>query len=1084
MYRFKKYALIAMAALGVQVAMAQVKTLSGTVSDENNLPLAGTTVMVEGTTNGTMADEDGKWSLTAEVGQTLLFDYLGYEPQSVLIGKSSVYNIKMRPSSEMMEELVVVGYGVQKKVNVTGAVATVDYSELSSSRPITSTATLLQGASAGLYVKQTSGLPGSEGVSMKIRGTGTLNSGANPLVIIDGFEGTLDYVDAKDIQTISVLKDAASCAIYGNRGANGVILITTKNPKEGNFNIEYEGVFAYQSPQSHFDLISNYADYMEIMNESAENVNQAPIFSPFVIEQWREAEKDPYGLADSGYPNYVAYPNTDWMDAMYNNSFYQRHTVSSSGSSKRIRYNMSLSYYDNPGTMDLTGLKRFSYRANVSSQVKDWLELGMRFYGYRQDVEEGNFTGSVSSQWMRMIPGIYPYYDGKYGWMECDSQDSNSRNNLYFLHRNRGNSTYHYANATAYTVITLPFDIKYKASFNYTARGKHSTSTGYALNAWSFSQNKIKKYYEDLTQITIYNNQSRFYNWTFQTDLSWAKTIGKHDISAMVGFEAFDYTQSDETARKKNVANNVLRQLNNALELDKIEGDMTDYSAMSVFGRATYAYDEKYMAEVNLRYDGSSRFAKESRWGIFPSVSAGWRISEEGFMQGSGIDNLKLRASWGMLGNNAVGNYEWQSLYDVGYDYAFGNTLTSGAVATLSNQLLQWETTTSIDVGLDLAVFQNRLTFEADWYRKYTDGILYAVPIYATIGNKAAPVQNQCAVSNHGIELTLGWRDSIGDFSYGISGNFTRNWNRVEAYKGALQAGWVTGEDGIRTYKTNIGDVSTQYDGVYRTVEGRQIKEYHLLNLYHGTGNHFFEDGSVNPAGGPKDGMIRTEDDMAWLRAMVEAGNEFLPNKNVDKTGIWYGDYIYSDENGDGIYGGADDYTFQNISQTPTLFYGFNIDMSYKGFDLSVRFAGAGGAAKYWRYVGLSSYGTSKDYTLRKDIAYDHYFYDPDRPDDPRTNLTSKNGRLTLTASKGQSESPSTLWLFKTDYLKLQNVTLGYNFPRKWMNKIGIEGLRIYLSGENLYTFTDYPGMDPAYDSASNYYPQIRQLTMGVNLKF
>lgn len=322
-------------------AMAQRNVITGVVYDESGLPLTGASVIVEGTNRGVTTDSYGKYRIEAAPEEALIFNFLGYRSQKFKVGASTVLNAEMVPESQILDELVVVGYGVQKKVNVTGSVSTVDYEELSQSRPATTTSGLLQGVSAGLYVSQTSGKPGSEGVSMRIRGVGTLNDAA-PLVIVDGFEGTINNVNPQDIASISVLKDAASCAIYGNRGANGVILITTKTAKEGRFNIEYTGMVAYQEPEHYFDVISNYADYMEIMNESAWNVGKANVFSQTMIDLWREKEKTPNGIADSGYPNYVAYPNVDWMEAIFTPSVYQKHSISASGSTERIKYLMSV----------------------------------------------------------------------------------------------------------------------------------------------------------------------------------------------------------------------------------------------------------------------------------------------------------------------------------------------------------------------------------------------------------------------------------------------------------------------------------------------------------------------------------------------------------------------------------------------------------------------------------------------------------------------------------------------------------------------------------------------------------------------
>lgn len=1064
---------------------AQNISVKGRVTDSSNTPLPGAGVLVPGTSTGVMTDFDGYYTITVDANAVLEYSYIGYQSQTVNVAGRSSIDVILADSENFLEETVVIGYGTQKKVNVTGSVATTDYTQIAKSRPITSTAAALVGMNAGVMVRQTSSNPGSEDVTIRIRGIGTLNDSA-PLVIIDGFEGSIGNVNPDDIASISILKDAASCAIYGNRGANGVVLVTTKggNDKARN-TISYSGQMAINEPANKFSLVSNYADYMEIMNESAENVGASSIYSQAMIDLWREKSLDPYGTADSGYPNYVAYPNTDWVDAMFNRNIYQKHNISASGASGGIKYLMSASYMDNPGIVDNTGYKRIQLRANVSSQVTDWMEIGMKLWGYKGIREINDFEGA-SGYMSRATPGIYPYYDGKFGWMENPEQSSNSRNNLYFFNRLGGSSKSIYANAAIFTNIKLPFGIKYHASFNYT----HSTGDYMKYvnlgGAYSFSRGQEAYTYNNLANRYTEIQNSNTAHWTFQTNLSWNKTIAsKHDIGVLAGFEALYHNVGKNSARRKNASSEFLHEIKTMSEMVLIDGNHSDYAAASVFGRATYAYDSRYLLEVNLRYDGSSRFSPQARWGLFPSVSAGWRISQEPWMKGSGIDNLKLRASWGQLGNNSIGDYDYLSTYTAGaVYYPIGNNQVSGVLPTLSNDALEWETTTSYNVGLELGILNNRLTLETDLYRKDTDGILYQAPLFATVGTKAAPFQNLCGVRNIGAEITLGWKDTIGDFQYNVSANFTRNKNVVSKYKGALEAGWVVNADGSRSYVSNIGDVSTGTS--QRVLEGHIINEWYLAPVYSGNGSHFFADGSVNPAGGPRDGMIRTPDDMAWLEAMIGAGAEFLPNKTVAKDKIWYGDLIYSDLNGDGIYGGTDDYQFMGKGVTPQFYYGFNFDAAYKGIDFSVALSGSGGNAIYWRHGGYNAYGTRADLSLPSELAYDHYFYDPENPDDARTNLNSKHGRLTLNYGSEQSGAGvnSTHFFYDLDFLRVKNLTLGYSFPEKWMKKISLSNLRVYFSGENLFTFTKFPGMDPEFNSTTNYYAMLRQYTFGISIKF
>ncbi|WP_205966348.1 SusC/RagA family TonB-linked outer membrane protein [Parapedobacter sp. SGR-10] len=1061
----------------------QTNRVSGKVLGEDRAPLSGASVKILDKVQSVNTGSSGEFEIVCGPEDVLVFTYLGYEPQQVAVRGRNYLEVVLAMQSSVLEDVVVVGYGIQKRVNVTGAVTSVNYSEQAQSRPATTTAGILAGLSPGLAIQQPSGRPGQEGVMIRVRGVGTLNNAA-PLVIVDGFETTIGNVNPDDIASMSILKDAASSAIYGNRAANGVILITTKTGTSKP-TVSFNSIVSLNKPQNYVDIISNYADYMSIINESAENIDVALPFSQAMIDLWREKENDPNGIADSGYPNYVAYPNTDWMDAFFNDEIYQRHALSISGASNSTNYLMSMSYMDNPGIMINSGMKKVMLRANVASKVNSWLEVGTKLWGYENSLQMNGLDNAFSFM-TRAVPGIYPYHDGKYGWRENPEQSSNSRNNLYFADRVNGMDRTFYTNSTLFADVTLPYSLKYNISLNYIRQNGGYKFNERTLNAFSFRTGNWDYYYEDLEKLflRVRNDNSR--RWTAQSTLSWNRTFAhKHDIAALLGFEAL-YNNSDNSFVEKNgFLSDKLVELNTVSNMVAITGTQTDFATQSVFGRMQYAYDNRYLLEMNLRYDGSSRFARQSRWGVFPSVSAGWRIDQEAFMANTKIDNLKLRGSWGKLGNHSIGNYDYQATYASGSTYSFGGSLAPGMVASLSNNLLEWETTTMSNIGVELGILKNRLTFETDLYNKVTDGILFRAPVYATVGVKSPPYQNIAEVTNKGMEFTLGWRDKVKDFSYGVSANFTRNWNQVTKYRGRLNAGWVTDENGLRKYETNIGDVATVVGNERRTMEGKLINEYFLLNTYSGDGNYFFNDGSVNPKGGPQDGMIRTEDDMQWLQAMVDAGNEFLPNKTIGKKGIWYGDYIYDDTNGDGVYGDPNDYTFQNVAMTPKYTYGFQLNLGWKDISLSTLWAGAGGHSVYYRFPGINAYSTRADLTIPKEIAYDHYFYDPINPDDPRTNVTSKHGRLTMNYGSEQNggSNYSNLWLYKADYLKLKNLTLGYTVPRKWIGKIGFQDVRLYVSGENLFTFTKFPGMDPEFTETLQFYSNLSQYSIGLNIK-
>ncbi|MEA4983282.1 MAG: TonB-dependent receptor [Paludibacter sp.] len=1078
-----KVTFIMLTVLSVQLIFAQSKSFNGRVLDEKKEPVVGATVIVKGTNNGVITDFDGNFKISALPDNQIVVSYIGYATQTIKVGAQTFLQIQLEPNVTALEDVVVIGYGTQKKVNLTGSVSTVDYSKQAMSRPITSTATALSGLSPGVQVMQGSGNPGSESVTINIRGVGTLNT-SSPLVIVDGFESSISAVSPDDIETISVLKDAASCAIYGNRGANGVILITTKTGKGDKITVSYNGLFSYNQPSNLYKEVSNYADYMEFMNEAAVNVNSSPTFSQATIDLWREKQADPNGLSDSGYPNYVAYPNIDWMEALFTETWYKKHALTVSESSKKSNNLFSATYLDNPGIIQGTSSKKYQLRANITNNVTDWLQIGTKLWGYENDIDR-NQLSNVFSYISRSSPGIYPYYDGKYGYLENSEESTTARNNLFFLNRTGGYYKNTYINASLFSTVSFPQNIKYNVSFNYNrywSKQKYYVNT---LSAYSFRRDEVAYSGYALENLNLQMSYEGNNRWVFQNNLSWNKKIAnKHEISAMAGYESTYYNSDWTNASKTGLIDDAITELSTATEMTAITGTQQDEASQSIFGRATYAYDSRYLLEANLRYDGSSKFYQLSRWGLFPSFSAGWRISEETFMADANIDNLKIRASWGKLGNNSISNYAYQATYNTDYKYVFGGSTSNGiAQTTLSNNYLRWETTTSANVGIDLGILDNRLSAELEGYNRITDGILYRVPIYATLGNKTAPYQNLCEVTNKGAELTLTWQDKLGDFNYRVSVNGSRNYNQVSKYNGRLVEGWVDDGQGGRTYKSNIGDVTTKVDDFRRVLEGKIINEFYLLNVYTGNGTYFNADQTVNVAGGPKDGMIRTEEDMAWLQAMINAGYTFYPNQSIRKTGIWYGDYIYADKNEDGIYGNDYDKEFQNISLTPKIYYGLQASASWKGFDFSMNWAGAAGFAIYWRYLGLNSYSTQDGYSLPYDIAYDHYFYDPDNPTDPRTNLTSKNARLTKNYQNSQNEANSTLWLYRGDYLKLKNLTFGYTVPASLIKKIHLSDMRLFVSGENLFTITDFPGMDPEMQTATGYVT-MKQYAFGINISF
>ncbi len=771
----------------------QGKIVTGVVRDVNGEPVVGANVSVKGTTNGTITDMDGKFTLEGVsadsklsvsyigymaqeivVGNKGAFEivlkddtqaleevvvvlegvsadsklsvsYIGYMAQEIVVGNKGAFEIVLKDDTQALEEVVVVGYAAQKKVNLTGSVASLNFTDEKLSRPVTTIAASLSGMAAGVNVMNTSSQPNAEGSSILIRGVGTMND-AGPLILVDGMEMSLNEVNPNDVASISILKDAASCAIYGNRGANGVILVTTKRGSDGKINVTYSGKFSYQTPAKLIRQVTDYADYMEFVNEGYLNTNQAAKFSQSTINEWREAANNPNATnlirqvtdyADymefvnegylntnqaakfsqstinewreaannpnatnvAGIPNYVTHPNTDWYDVVYDPKWMQEHTISLTGAEKRTNYAISGTYLNNPGLVIESGVKKYYLRSDIESRVTDFLTVGMRAWGYNADQDRNNLGDMWGLNMQKVTPGVYPYYDGKYGGIETNEEDGQAGNPLL----NMSNS-YGYYKQNKYFVNPY-IEVKFLKDFKFTANFYYDQFTNH--HRWQPSDYKEQYSFNrtmtlstpptstDMATYKVYDWERREKYWKTNMLVSWAHTYGKHDVGALIGYEESRNWGDEVDICKEGMSSVNLTDFDAMTDPYYIKGSSYEYSSRSWFGRINYAFDNRYLFEMNMRYDGSSRFSPDSRWGLFPSFSAGWRISEEEFMKDiDWLSNLKLRASWGKLGNNSIGNYEWQALYGSGYNYAFNSNKSNGlAMTTFSNYALEWEET-------------------------------------------------------------------------------------------------------------------------------------------------------------------------------------------------------------------------------------------------------------------------------------------------------------------------------------------------------------------------------------------------------
>ncbi|MGB9747540.1 MAG: SusC/RagA family TonB-linked outer membrane protein [Bacteroidales bacterium] len=1070
------------------MSYAQTYEVKGQVTDKTGNPLPGVNVVIKGTSLGTITDTEGHFRISSvSPSAVLVFSFVGMKTTEVTVGNQTEFNIVLEEELLGMEEVVVVGYGVQKKVNLTGSVASVNFSELSDQRPMNNVSSALAGLSTGVVVLQSNGNPGKDGATIYVRGLGTLNNN-NPLVLIDGMEASLDAVNPNDIESISILKDAASAAIYGSRAANGVILVTTKKGKKDRMNVVYNGNFSFSSPTHLMEFVNDYATHMKLMNESARNIESTEPFTQATIDAWMNASKNPNALTSNGVPNRIAYPNTNWVKEIYQKNIVQEHMLSLDGGSDKSTYLLSFGYLDNPGLVDRTGIQRYNLRANLEANVNRWLTIGTRTWGFTQEKDLGNYETALEYLF-QTTPGLVPKYNGKYGFPEAPGESAYANNIAAILNNTLGLNRTSYFNTTLYSNIKILKGLTWDFNFNYARQFDEGSGTtnGAVYERVKFSTGEIARQKWPPSQLWTWRSTSANRGYVLENLLRYSTTIADlHDINMLVGYNEQYYYEEYHSGSKQGLIDQNINTLNSATNMSEIRGDANDWALRSWFGRLNYSFNQKYLFEANFRYDGSSRFDPSKRWGLFPSFSAGWRVSQESFMENiEFINNLKLRLSWGKLGNNAtmrngnIDNYAYQATYGI-TNYLLNGSLAPGlAPKMIANKNLEWENTTVTNLGIDVSFLRDRLFAEIDLYNKLTDGILTVPPIYLTLGMVDPPIRNTAAVLNKGIEILAGWRDNAGDFSYSVSGNFTFNKNLITKFKGKLIREWRDGE-----YYSNLGDVSdTDWYYYLRRLEDHIINEYYLLDVYKGDGTYFNSDGSVKLKGGPKDGMIRTQKDLEWVQAMTAAGYTFLPNENISKQGIWYGDLIYADNNGDGIYGNTYDYDFRNHSPMPKIAFGTQISLKWKNFDLNMIFAGNAGYKLYWLERGYNFTNTRIGFQIGKMVENDHYYFNEANPSDPDNNTSAKFPRLKLQYDDPQNIQPSTYWLYDASYLKLKNLSIGYTLPSTISKKIYTERLRIYFSAVNLFTITSFPGPDPEIGSHSNY-PIMRQIAFGTNITF
>lgn len=1004
-------------------AAKDVAKARGVILDEFGDPMIGATVKVKDGSAAVVTDLDGQFTIDARQGDNLLISYIGYNPVEVKFTGAEL-KVDMVPSDNQLSEVVVIGYGAVKKKDLTGAVASVKGEDLATKKT-TALSNALQGSVSGLMVRRDNNAPGASAGSMHVRGVTTMGD-SSPLIIVDGVQcDNIDYVNANDVESISVLKDAAAASIYGSKAAAGVILITTKRGDETSLSLSYTGEFGWELPTSQPTMVG-VTRYLEMNNELLYNDNPAAgYFQLYTADQVKNWVR--YNATDPD-----RYPITDWQGMMMKNSAPRMtHTVSLSGGNKTVRSQASVSYDEVDGLYEGRNFHRIMFRNNNDFNISKYLSASIDV-----NIRNARNNSPIYSPFsdMRKMPAVYPAE-----WTNGGYADGKSGANPYALLREGGSSKSASTQVGGKASITIkPIDGLSLSGIvspfiNYTKQKAFRKAVNYVLmsdpnifggymegNGSSWATNKL--------------SETRNDNWhiTSQVIANYMKTFGKHDLTLMAGYENYIMSSENLTASRDQYELTKYPYLNVGPEDFKDNsGTGSRYTSNSFFGRLLYNFDGRYLLQANVRRDGSSRFAKKYRWGTFPSFSAGWVLSQEKFMEGvstKALSFLKLRGSWGKLGNERIGDsyFPYMSLMTFGnaYFYENGQVVSdkTAALRLLAVEDISWETTTSTDIGLDAYFFNSRLRFTADYYWKKTTDMLLAIQIPWSMGY-SDPNTNAGKMSTRGYDLELSWNDRHGDFSYGVTVNLSDFISKID-------------------YLNNSDIISS----------GKVKRAGEYFNAWYGY---------------ICDGIYQTQD---------EVNNSARLNNTVT-----VGDLKYRDISGpDGVPDGVISSEYDRVplgNSLPRYQYGGTFNFGWRGLDLSLAFQGIG---KQTGYLDRAMVEPLRDNYGNIPAIIEGNYWSVFNTE--AENLAARYPRLTNT-SKNNNYAISDFWMFNGSYFRLKNVTVGYTLPDKWTKKAYIQKARFYFSASDLFCIDHYPkGWDPEMGVSA--YPITTSLVVGVNLKF
>lgn len=1006
--------------------------IQGKVLDEKGLPLIGVNIRIKGTTVGAVTDVNGHYKINVPDGQSVLvFSYVGYLTQEVVAGKNNTLNITLKESTNALNEVIVVGYGTQRKADLTGSVATITGTELNK-RVATDPTQLLQGKLPGLAVVQGSGEAGNEGTTLRIRGTGTFSGAGNsPFVIIDGLPGNLTALDPQNIESVTVLKDAASASIYGTRAANGVILVTTKKGKEGKTELSYDYNLGITSPTALPDnLIYNSVQYMTLWNQAATNSNYPNKFSQAQIDLYRNPS------------NPDLYPNYNWLDAVFRTVAVQTHHLGVTGGSNGTTYNVGLGYVNQPDIMVGYGYKKYNIQLNLNSKITKWATFGASVTlnaserAFTSRGSQDQFLSALSQS--PMYGPILPDGSGRYVNSVFPNVQTPNKNPIAIAQNAIDKENDYYMQSSLFLSVNLLKGLEWRtnAGFNFDYDKTYDFKPVIYQYNWFAKPGDAPERSLDVNgQGIVVTDNNSFYPVAY-TQLTYTRSINNdHNFKLLAGTQV-EYNKSQSLSGIRNLpfATNYLAELNAGPVASQLNSGTTNiYALHSYYGRLNYDFREKYLLEANARYDASSRFPANNRWAFFPSVSLGWVLTKENFLsKADWLNNLKLRASLGNLGNQNIGNYPYQETYNfrtvyntnTSYAYPFGgSTVTSGVVNNaLANPDIRWETTRVFDLGTDIGLLNNKVSLSVDWYDKLTSDILEtATPLTPLYYGLSAPVINYGKMRNRGVEVAATYNHHIGDVKFSLTGTFQANRNKLVSY-------------GAPAISTNTNTINQ---------EGQPYGSFYMLQYM---------------------GIFQSAAEVA-----ASPTQQYNPQAGYMK---------YADTNGDGK---VDDNDRVIVSGAyPKFDYSFNTTFNWKNFDLTVFFYGSQGQKLYVNGWGIQPFNQGSPPPQEWLNAWS--------PTNPSTTMPLVfilgQGNISSNANTG-----STYYLRDASFLRLKNVQLGYNLPKSLANHLYMSGLRIYFVGDNLHTFTSFPGLDPERVASSSntrfaVHPQNRVYSFGIRATF